>query len=292
MRPAEAAPRGGPITPYVPLIINAAVSGIVPTREEAPYLPVSESEIVDDALACVEAGASILHVHARDEDGAPSMDPERYGRITESVRKARPDAVVCVTTSGRLDPEYETRSRVLDLDGEAKPDMASLTLSSVNFPREAAVNPPDTVLRLAERMRMRGIRPELEVFDSGMINAINHLWRKEIISPPFYVNLILGSLYAAQAEMSVLAHLVGLLPPATVWAAGGVGVSQLRVNVAAMVMGGHVRVGLEDNVWFDEHKRVPAGNVALVERIGRIAAELGREIATPAQVRTMLEPGV
>jgi uncharacterized protein (DUF849 family) len=281
----------GPVRPYAPLIINAAVTGIVPSREDTPHLPASEEEILADGLACVEAGASILHIHARDEAGRPSMEAERYARIIEGLRKERPEAVVCVTTSGRMEPGFEARAAVLDLDGAAKPDMASLTLSSMNFPRQAVLNPPDTVMGLAERMREKGVKPELEVFDTGMVNAFRYLWRKGLIGPPFYMNLILGSIYAAQAGMRDLVHMVGMLPEEVVWAAGGVGVSQLRVNAAAVLMGGHVRVGLEDNIWYDEAKKELTTNVRSIRRILRIAAELGREIASPDRTREMLGLG-
>jgi uncharacterized protein (DUF849 family) len=244
--------------------------------------------VIEDGCRCVEAGASILHLHAREEDGAPSQRPEAFAPLVEGLRKACPEVVLCVTTSGRVHFEFEKRAEVLDLEGDAKPDMASLTLSSLNFPRQASVNAPDTVFRLAERMQERGIKPELEVFDAGMINSARQLVVRGVVEPPYYFNVLFGSIYSVQARMADLAYLEGQLPPGSLWAGAGIGVFQLVVNTAAIVMGGHVRVGLEDNIWYDHAKTELATNEKLIRRIRRIAAELQREIATPEETRAML----
>lgn len=278
----------GPVQPYENLIINVALTGMVPTKKDNPAIPMTRNEIVLDALECIDAGASMVHVHARDDQGRPSSDPERFGGIIEALRKESPDVIICATTSGRANPDLFARAAVLDLGGAARPDMASLTLSSLNFPSQASINPPESIIALAKRMRLRGIVPELEVFDSGMINAIRFLHRKGLIHPPFYCNLLLGSLFCAQATVEELAHLVSLLPEGTLWAGAGVGAAQLRMNAAAIIMGGHVRVGLEDNLWYDEDRTRPATNTMLVRRIARIAAEMGRKVASPAEARAML----
>jgi uncharacterized protein (DUF849 family) len=150
------------------------------------------------------------------------------------------------------------------------------------------VNPPDTVYRLAERMQERGIKPELEVFDAGMINAGRQLLVRGVVEPPLYFNVLFGSVYSVQARMADLAYLEGQLPPGSLWAGAGIGVFQLVVNTAAILMGGHVRVGLEDNIWYDHAKTELATNEKLIRRVRRIAAELQREIATPAETRAML----
>jgi len=277
-----------PLKPYSKLIINAAITGMTPTKRDTPFVPVNADEIIEDAIKCVSAGASIVHIHARDKDEKPTYKADAYARIIEGIRIECPQVVICVTTSGRTFNKFEKRSEVLDLDGCVKPDMASLTLGSLNFPAQASVNEPSMIMRLAETMTARGIKPELEIFDTGMINTPKYLCRKGYIRPPFYFNIILGSIYSTQAKMSDLSYLVNLLPKDAAWAGGGIGIFQLNVNVAAILMGGHVRVGLEDNIWYDHNKKRLGTNEESIQRIVRIAGELGREIATPADARKML----
>lgn len=139
-----------------PLIINLACTGMVPQKSDTPHVPISPDEIADDCARCYELGASILHLHAREEDGKPTPDRDIYRKVVTKVRRACPDAIICVSTSGRTFGRFEQRSAALELEGEAKPDMASLTLGSLNFPKQASVNDPDMIRALAERMRERG----------------------------------------------------------------------------------------------------------------------------------------
>lgn len=227
---------------------------MVPKKKDTPFVPVTVDEIIEDAIKCVSAGASILHLHARDENENPTYKAESHAKMIEGIRKECPEVVICVSTSGRNYKEFEKRSEVLDLDGFVKPDMASLTLGSLNFPDQASVNDPEMIMKLAEKMRVKGIMPEIEIFDTGMVNAAKYLCRKGYIVPPFYFNIILGSVYSTQARMSDLSYLVNLLPQDALWAGGGIGIFQLVVNSAAIIMGGHVRVGIEDNIWYDHHK--------------------------------------
>lgn len=277
-----------PLKPYNKLIINAAITGMIPKKKNTPFVPITIEEIIEDAIRCVSAGASILHLHARDKDEHPTYKAEVFAKIIEGIRCKCPEVIICVTTSGRTYNEFEKRSEVLDLDGFVKPDMASLTLGSLNFSTRASVNEPSMIMKLAEKMREKGIKPELEIFDAGMINTAKYLCCKGYLSPPFYFNIILGSIYSTQARMSDLCHLVNLLPPDTIWAGGGIGIFQLVVNTAAIIMGGHVRVGIEDNIWYDYGKKEPSTNGKSIQRLKRIATELGREIATPEDVRGML----
>jgi 3-keto-5-aminohexanoate cleavage enzyme len=277
-----------PLKPYNKLIINAAITGMVARKKNTPFVPVTVDEIIDDSIQCISAGTSILHIHARDNDEKPTYKAEVFGKIIEGIRSVYPEVVICVTTSGRTHNEFEKRSEVLDLDGFVKPDMASLTLGSLNFPDKASVNEPEMIMRLAEKMKLRGIKPELEIFDTGMINTAKYLNRKGYIEPPFYFNIILGSVYSTQAQMAELSHLVNVLPHDGIWAGGGIGIFQLVVNTAAIIMGGHVRVGLEDNIWYDYGKKELSTNEKSIARLRRIAIELGREIATPEDVREML----
>jgi 3-keto-5-aminohexanoate cleavage enzyme len=277
-----------PLRPYPKLIINAAITGMVPTRADTPYVPVSVPEIIDDAARCCRAGASIVHVHARDKNGVPSSDKRIYAQIIEGIRCLCPEVIICVSTSGRLESSLEKRADVLNLDGALRPDMASLTLGSLNFAKQVSVNSPETIEKLAEKMRQGGIVPEMEIFDTGMLNAAKMLIRKGVLYKPFYCNLLLGCPYTAPATMFDLACLVRNLPAGFHWAAAGIGRFQLNMNLAAIVMGGNVRVGIEDNIFYDNDKKIPATNEMLIERVVRLAGEVGREIATPSQARQIL----
>jgi 3-oxoadipate:acetyl-CoA acetyltransferase len=290
----DSAPRrvGGhvphPLRPYPPLVINAALTGMVPRRATAPHVPVTTQQIVADAVACFESGATILHLHARAEDESPTWRRERYAEFLPQIRARCPEVVLCVTTSGRDVAELERRADVLDLEGDARPDMASLTLGSLNFRTTASVNAPDTIVRLAARMRERGIRPELEVFDTGMAYLAHELLAREVLQAPLYANVILGGPNTAPATAAALAQLTGALPAGTVWAAGGLGAFQLPMNAVAVFIGGHVRTGLEDNPTMDAERRVPATNPQLVARLGQLAEIAGRPLATCAQTRALL----
>jgi 3-keto-5-aminohexanoate cleavage enzyme len=193
-----------------------------------------------------------------------------------------------VTTSGRLWPDFERRSQVLDLEGEIKPEMASLTLGSLNFPKSASVNEPDVIRQLAEHMHERGITPELEIFDFGMADYGRHLIGRGVLHPPYYANLLLGSLGTLSASAYNLAALARSLPEEMTWAAAGIGRFQFWVNSMAIAIGGNVRVGLEDNLFMDVEKTDPASNSRLIERVVTLARAAGREIATPAEAREMI----
>jgi uncharacterized protein (DUF849 family) len=277
-----------PLTPYPPLIVNAALTGMVLGREDAPHVPLTPEEIVADAIACHDAGASIVHLHARDANGLPDWRHEAYEEIVPAIRRARPDLVICVTTSGRLLPSVDHRADVLRLEGDAKPDMASLTLGSLNFRTGPSVTSIETIEELARRMQDAGVKPELEIFDSGMAYMAALLLERGALEPPLYANLLLGSMNTAPARAGVLAHLVDSLPPGTCWAAAGLGGFQLPMNAMAVFMGGHVRTGLEDNPHLDYAARTPATNVELVERVVDLARTAGRRPAAPAEVRELL----
>lgn len=277
-----------PLTPYEPLIINTALTGIVPTKERVPHVPVTAEEIARDAFRCAEAGASIVHLHARDEHGEPTWRKEVFEEFIPAIRERCPDLVVCVTTSGRKATEFDQRADALRLEGDAKPDMASLTLGSMNFATGPSVNAIDMVERLAKEMESAGIKPELEVFDSGMAYLARHLVERGLLSTPMYVNILLGSINTAPATADSLVHLVNSLPPDTTWAAAALGGFQLPINAMAVYMGGNVRTGLEDNPYLDYAARTPATNASLVARIAGVAAVAGRRVATPAEVRERL----
>lgn len=271
-----------------PLIINVAPTGMVPTKETTPHVPLCTDEILDDVARCHALGAAIVHVHARDEDGRPSHRAEHFAPIVAGIRAIDPQLVVCVTCSGRFAPDVESRAEVLSLEGDAKPDMGSLTLGSNNFATQASVNAPETIRALAQRMRERGIVPELEVFEPGMVAFGRHLVEQGLIEPPCYVNILLGNPGTSGLSPGALAGFLAEMPDDWTWAMAGIGRHQLAANAMAIAAGGHVRVGLEDNVWLDRARTSPATNEQLVARIARLADELERPLATPADVRRML----
>ncbi len=271
-----------------PLIVNLAPTGMVPTRRDSAALPVTPEAIATDAAACRALGASIVHLHARDTDGAPTWRPETYRVVIEQVRRQAPDLIVCVSTSGRTFGAFEQRAAVLDLDGDAKPEMASLTLGSMNFPTQASVNEPSMIEALATRMQERGIVPELEVFDLGMLDFARYLIGRKVLRPPFYVNILLGSRGTLAATPLNLALMVQALPDGATWAGAGIGRFQFPVNAMSITMGGHVRVGLEDSLFMDAAKSDPASNVALVERLVALGRAAGREPARPDQARAII----
>lgn len=270
------------------LIINLAPTGMVPTKADNHQVPVTPAEIAEDCIRCCQAGASILHIHARDEEGKPTYRAEVFRDIITRVRQRCPEAIICVTTSGRVFTSLEQRSDVLELDGEVKPDMASLTLGSHNFPHQASMNEPTMIRALAERMQERGIVPELEIFDWGMIDFAKYLIDRQVLQEPFYFNLLLGSLGTVSATPYHLAAMARSLPAGAVWAGAGIGRFQFYVNAMAIAMGGHVRVGLEDNLHFDAGKERPTNNVELVQRLVAVARAVNREIATPREAREII----
>ena len=280
-----------PLAPFPPLIINACLTGMIPTKLHTKHVPLSVEEIVRDAIAVYDAGARIVHLHARDSEGRPAYEARYYEEMIRAIRRERPELICCVSTSGRNFREIGQRSEVLYLEGEAKPDMASLTLGSLNFPTGPSVNSPDTIQELALIMKERNIKPELEIFDSGMINMAKYLERHGMIGGKKYFNILLGNLHTAPATLGDLAHLSDVLPERSVWAAAGLGSFLLPVNTMAIAAGGHVRVGIEDAVHYDYGETIAASNVALVRRIVRIAEELQRPVATSTEVRRMLGLG-
>lgn len=258
---------------------------MVARKKHNAAIPVTVEEIAADAQACVEAGASILHLHARDDDEEPDWRPQTYERILRAVREVAADAVLCVSTSGRKVQDLDRRAACLDVS--PRPDMASLTLGSLNFLREGVVNAPSTIRGLAQRMAERGIRPELEVFDIGMARMAARLVDEGALQAPYYANILLGNAGTAESDPEDLSAIVRHLPEGTVWCAAGIGHKQLRANTMGLLFGAGVRVGLEDNLYLDARK-TPATNSALIGRVVEIGRLLGLRPATPAEVRVRL----
>lgn len=270
------------------MIINFAPTGIIPTKENTPFVPVSPGEIVKEILRSKRYGVSMVHIHARDENGKPTYKKEIYRKIISGIRSVDKELILCVSTSGRNWSDFDKRSKCLELTGNNKPDMGSLTLSSLNFNNQASINSPEMIRMLAQKMLDNRIKPELEVFDLGMINYAKYLSKKGIIKPPFYFNLILGNIACAQANMLTLGLLINELPEGSIWSVGGVGDAQMKMNLNGMINGGGVRVGIEDNIWLTTKRDKLASNMDLLKRIYNIATALEIEIATPQEVRKAL----
>lgn len=270
-------------------ILNFAPTGLIPTKEMTPNVPVRPEEIVSQVFEVAGLGVNMVHLHARELDtGVPTYKKEIYGEIIKGIRRKNKDLVLCVSTSGRHFFEFEKRAEVLELEGEGRPDFGSLTLSSLNFNKQASINSPQMIQDLARKMLDNGIRPEMEVFDLGMINYAKYLIRKGLLKPPYYFNLILGNIACAQADMLSLGLMIRDLPEGSIWSVGGVGAAQIRMNAMALVAGGGVRVGLEDNIWYDNERVQLASNRELVERIIAIAKALGRSPYSHKEAREVL----
>ena len=262
------------------LIINFTPTGMVPTKAMTPHVPISVAEIVEQVHAACEIGITLVHLHAREETGGePTYKKEIYARILEGIRHHCPELVLCVSLSGRNYNELSKRSEALEL----QPDMGSLTLSSLNFPRQASLNAPAMIQALAEKMNEYGVHPELEVFDLGMIHYAHYLIQKNILRPPHYFNLIFGNLAGMQADMTEMGLAIKQLPPQSHWAFGGIGRQQLAANTHAIAAGGGVRVGLEDNLYYDLHKNTLARNTDLLQRIHTLAELFERPVMTPQE---------
>ena len=236
--------------------------GMLPTKEVTPFVPVSPNEIIEQTHEAYEIGITIAHLHARDENQVGTYQKSIYQKIFEGVRKHCPDLVICGSSSGRNFNEFEKRSEVIEL----KPDMCSLTLSSLNFVKEASINAPDMIIQLAEKMKAYGVIPELECFDLGMINYGHYLINKGIIEGPFYWNLLFGNIAGFQANFNHIGTAIKEIPLDHHVVLAGLGEYQLPVNAAAIAMGYGVRVGIEDNIWFDQKKSVLATNSDLIKR--------------------------
>jgi 3-keto-5-aminohexanoate cleavage enzyme len=271
------------------LIINAAITGMIPTRQMSPYVPITPDEVIADVKRCRDAGASIVHVHARDENGRPTYHKDIYTQIFAGIRAECPDMLISGSTSGRNFREFWQRSEVLEPAPGLRPDFGSLTLGSLNFPTGASVNEPEMIKALATAMNDKGIVPEWEIFDMGMADYGCFLASKGILRKPFYGNILLGSLGMMNATPFNLASVVRSLPEGMVWSAAGIGRFQAYVTSMAVTMGGHVRVGLEDNIYHDpETKKHPATNAGLIEGVVKVARAIGREIASPADARSLI----
>ena len=274
-----------------PLIINLAPTGAVADHRKNPNVPIAVDTIAAAVAASAREGASIAHLHVRDSEGRPSCEPALYAALLGRLR-ADPDCrdlVLCASTSGRHGQTPEQRAAVLALPPEVRPEMASLTLGSLNFPTGPSVNAPDTIRFLADEMTRFGVKPELEIFDLGMVEFAKTLIAEGRLRPPYYFNIILGNIGSLACDVRHLGLVIGLLPQPCIVSIGGVGRHQAAANALGLACADGVRVGLEDNLWESWAMRRPATNPGLVGRIARQAAAFERPISAASQTRAVLD---
>ena len=268
-----------------PCIITVAITGSVPRKEDTPAVPVTVSEQIESTHEAFEAGATIVHVHVRDEQQRPSSDADKFAAFQDGVRKHCPGMIVQFSTGGRGRAAEERGSML-----HHRPDMASLATGSVNFPNMIYENHPELVNELAARMLEYGIKPEIEIFDLAMLYTAARMAGEGLLKTPLHVQFVFGLKNALPPRREILefelAELKALVPDAT-WTAAGIGRSQLEMNRWALELGGHCRTGLEDNIRFDK-SRLAASNAELVARVAGLCGEYGRHPASVEEARRIL----
>jgi len=263
-------------------MITAAIVGAEVMREHTPYIPYTPVEIAEEAARCRDAGACIAHVHGRLDAGTPTQGRETFAASLEEIRK-RTDILVQFSTGGAVGMSVDERIEGLDL----RPDMATLTTGSVNFGEEVFMNDLPTVRRIASRLQELGIKPEVEVFEAGMLETAKRLVRDGLLSEPMHVDFVLGVPGAMGGHEDNLVFLRSQLPDASTWSVAGVGRHEIPLARHAITHGGHVRVGLEDNVYLSKGV-LAKGSYELVELVASIGREHGRQPASPAEARSLL----
>lgn len=266
------------------LIVSVATTGSRTMRSQTPYVPITEEEIAQQALDCWNAGAAIVHIHVRDEQERVTCDPDRYKKVTDIVRSAGSDVIMNWSTGGGagLTTDEERAASI-----KLAPEVASFDCGSTNFGAGVFVNSPTFLDHLANDMNEHLVTPEIEIFDTGMLETAKELIARELLQPPHWFQFVLGVRGGAPATARELTHMVDSLPPNSRWSVCAIGRNQLPMNMIAMAMGGHVRTGLEDNIYYS-YRVLATSNAQLVERVVRLARELGREIATPNEAREMI----
>jgi 3-keto-5-aminohexanoate cleavage enzyme len=269
------------------LIITAAIVGAEVTREQNPHVPFTPDEIAIEAAKCREAGASVVHLHARHDDGRATQDRERFARTIEAIR-ARTDVIVQVSTGGAVGMSIDERCQPLLL--RPSPDMATLNCGTINFGDDVFVNTRKEIRDVAARIQESGAVPECEVYEVGHLDEAITLHRENRLSPPLHVQFVLGIGGAMAARESAVRYLVAELQAAKIahtWGVAAVGRHQRPMTELAMRMGGHARVGLEDNIYLDKGV-LAEGSAPLVARARSYADSIGRKVASPARAREML----
>jgi 3-keto-5-aminohexanoate cleavage enzyme len=268
------------------LIITAAITGSRITRDITPHIPITPAEIVQSAYECWQAGAAIVHIHVRDPNtGQGTQDVEVFRQVVEPLRE-KTDLILCLTTSGIPGRNLPTEDRIAPVD--LKPELASFDAGSINLGGTVFINSPEFLDRAAAKMKETGVKPEIEIFDLGMIVTSLRMRDQGKLDEPLHFQFVLGTPWGAPATPKSFLHLHEHIPANATWSNIGIGKGHLPMSMMALAMGGHIRVGLEDNIYYS--KGVPAeSNAQFVERIVRISREYGREIASPDEAREILK---
>jgi len=266
------------------LIISAAITGAELDKKKVPVLPTTPEEQAQAAKDCVAAGASVIHLHVRNDAGQPSQEVAHFKRATDKIREVcQVKPLIQFSTGGAVGEAIEKRIAPLAL----RPEMASFNLGTINFGEDIFVNTFSDMRGLAAAFRTHRVIPEYEIYDAGHVDNLKRLAKEGIISPPYHCQFVLGVVGALSGELSGLLYLAEHLPADSSWAVAGIGRFELPLAVHAILLGGHVRVGLEDNLYYAKGQ-LATGNAQLVERITRLAKELGREVASPDEARQIL----
>ncbi|MDR2167339.1 MAG: 3-keto-5-aminohexanoate cleavage protein [Clostridiales bacterium] len=266
------------------LIITAAICGAEVTKEHNPAVPYTIEEIGREAASAYNAGASIIHLHVREDNGAPTQCARRYALAFAEIKRLCPDVIIQPSTGGAVGMSNEERMQPLSL----RPEMATLSFGTVNFGGDDIfVNTENTIKEFAARMAEMGVKPEAEIFDKGMIDMAIRQAARGVVAPPLHFNLVMGVNGGIAASVRDFAYLVDSLPAGSTFTATGIGRAAFPMATLAIIAGGHVRVGLEDNIYLSRGI-LAASNGELVEKVVRLAAEFGREIATPGEARRIL----
>jgi len=272
----------------IPCIITVAITGSVPKKIDNPTIPITVSEQIESTRMCYEAGASLVHLHVRNEDESPSSDAEKFKELLDGIKDSCPKMIIQFSTGGR-GRSQEERGQMLYL----KPDMASLATGSVNFPTSIYENPPSLINDLANSMLNNSIKPEVEIFDLAMLYNAIQMVKDGLLLEPIHVQFVFGIRNALPAKKNILEFQISELKkslPQSTWTAAGLGKSQLIVNEWSLELGGHCRTGLEDNIKYDK-TRLANGNEELVERLALLSKKFNRPVATPTEAREILGLG-
>jgi len=267
------------------LIISVGLTGSRITRAQTPYIPITPEEIVRSGIEAWKAGASILHIHIRDpKTGLGTQDPAIFKEVVDQIR-SETDAILCLTTSGIPGRNLETQERLVPLS--LNPELVSFDAGSINMGEHVFLNLQEFLEALARETLAKGIKPELEIFEVGMVNTCVRYLGRGLLKPPLHFQFVLGTPAGMPATPKSLLHLSEIIPQGSTWSVIGIGSGQLPMAMMGMIMGGHVRVGLEDNIYYSKGF-LATSNAELVERVVRIAREFGREVANPKETRKIL----
>ena len=272
----------------IPCIITVAITGSVPKKIDNPTIPITVSEQIESTRMCYDAGASLVHLHVRNEDESPSSDVNKFKELLAGIKESCPNMIIQFSTGGR-GRSHEERGQMLYL----KPDMASLATGSVNFPTSIYENPPSLINDLAHSMLNNSIKPEIEIFDLAMLYNAIEMVKDGLLLEPLHVQFVFGIRNALPAKKNILEFQINELKkflPQSTWTAAGLGKSQLIVNEWSLELGGHCRTGLEDNIKYDK-TRLANGNEELVERLALLSNKFNRPVATPLEARKILGLG-